>query len=252
MGLTLLNRDGIIVIAKQYHKNDYGDLLLDIYIENNTQKNLCFQCRNSSINGYMIDAYLSTDGNSMKKANCHITFEGNELKRCGIDIIADMEFSFHIFNSNNLFDNYLNSNPIIIRTKNADSYDYSFDDSGVVIYDENNIKIVCKRHFKDTSTLDSKVVFYIENNRSEGITVTSRDFSVNDFMADGIFSCDVCPGKHAIHYLTIWSSELSKNDIVDVNKIQLYFVISPLNGLFPIYKTKSKIITFKTNNTKDN
>ena len=57
--------------------------------------------------------------------------------------IADITLSFDIFNTDSYKD-YLTTESVVLKTSVADTYIYSYDDSGEVVYDANGIKIVSK------------------------------------------------------------------------------------------------------------
>ena len=88
----------------------------NIYIENNTEKDLCFQVRNTSINGYMVDGNMSTDIAAGKKANTAIIVKNIELGNNGISIIDDIEFRLHAFDWNDM-DFRMDSKPIVIKVE---------------------------------------------------------------------------------------------------------------------------------------
>ena len=107
----------------------------------------------------------------------------------------------------------------------ADNYNYTFDDSGDIAYEENGIKITVKGLAESSSLFGPELVVYIENNSDENITVQTRDFSVNGFMVNPIFSSDVMSGKHAIGTITFLSSELEENNITKFETAELSFHI---------------------------
>ena len=90
----------------------------------------------------------------------------------------------HIFDAD--WDTYFDAQPIQIKTSAADGYNYTFDDTGNVVYDENDIKLVVKGLDKDGSIFGHNIVLYIENNSDKNVTVQTRDVSVNGFMADAV------------------------------------------------------------------
>jgi len=62
---------------------------------------------------------------------------------------------------------------------------------------------------------------YIENNTDKAITVQARDVSINDFMVDPVFSCEVISGKKAFDTITFMESDLTDNGITDINDLEL-------------------------------
>lgn len=95
---TLYNANGIKIMYKGI-SYDYGYRNIDLYIENNSSKNVTVQVRDFSINGYMIDPMFSSDIAAGKKINDDISIFSSDLFDNNIDEIETIEFYFHIFDS---------------------------------------------------------------------------------------------------------------------------------------------------------
>lgn len=80
-------------------------------IENLSDIGITVQVRDTSINGIMMDPIFSTDIAVGKKANDEMSFYS--LKDEGIDKIETMEFSFHVFGSED-WDTIVDTDPIIL------------------------------------------------------------------------------------------------------------------------------------------
>lgn len=144
------------------------------------------------------------------------------LELCGITAIADIEFSFHIFTTED-WEPYLDTSMFQLKTPIADSYEYTFDDSGDLAYNGNDVKIIIKGLTEDDSIFGPSIRVYIENNNESNITVQTRDVSINGMMVDAVFSADVVSGKHAIDSITFMSSDLEENGITEIETIELSF-----------------------------
>ena len=135
------------------------------------------------------------------------------------------------------WETYLDTALIQLKTSIADTYEYAFDDSGEVAYDVNGIKVIIKGLAKDASIWGPSVVVYIENNTDQAFTVQTRDVSINGFMVDAMFSCDVMPGKKAVDTITFMETELEENEIVSIEDIELSFHIFDLESWDTIVDT---------------
>lgn len=240
---VLLDEKGVKITAKSLDADALFGPEIKLLIENNSGEDLTFQARNSSINGYMVETMMSVDVVSGKKANDALSFSASSLEACGIETIADMEFSFHIFTTEG-WDDYLDSAQIQLKTSAAEGYQYSFDDSGDVAYEGNGIKIVVKGLSEDDSIFGPGIVVYIENTSDKNITVQTRDVSINGFMIDGIFSSDVMAGKHAVDSITFMDSDLEENDITEITEVELSFHIFTMENWDTITDTDVITITF--------
>lgn len=239
---VLVDESGVKITAKKLETDGFMGPQLKLLIENNSGKNLTVQARNESVNGYMITSLISADVADGKKANESMTFSGSELEMCGITTIADIEFSFHIFTTED-WETYLDTAPISIKTSAAATYEYKFDDSGEVAYEGKDVKVVVKGLSEDT-LLGPSVVVYIENNSNKNVTVQTRDVSVNGFMVDAIFSSDVLQGKRTVDTITLMSSSLEENEITDITDIELSFHIFDTDSWDAIVDTDVVKITF--------
>lgn len=221
---VLYNEAGIKITALSLDKSGYSGPELQLLIENNTDKELTFQCRDASVNGYMVDTIMSADVVPGKKVNHDLTFMESDLKEAGITSIADMEFSFHIFESET-WDTYLDTAPIQLKTSIANTYPYTYDDSGKPLYNDAGVRIVFKGISEDYSYSGPSAMVYIENNTGRNITVQTRNESVNGFMVDPIFSCDVAAGKRVVDGIVFPEWNLEKNGISVLNDVELSFHI---------------------------
>lgn len=240
---VLLDRDGLRVTAVGFDPDAWLGPEVKVLVENNSGKDLTVQCRDSSVNGYMVETMMSVDVVNGKKASDDITFMSSDLDLCGIKTIADMEFAFHVFETDS-WDTVFDSDPVILKTSVSDEYVYSFDDSGDVAYSSGDVRIVVKGLSKDASLFGPSVILYIENNGTKNITVQSCDVSVNGFMVDPIFSCDVKAGKHAVDDLTFMSSQLEDSGITDIESVELSFHIFDSDTWSDTVDTDVVTITF--------
>lgn len=87
------------------------------------------------------------------------------------------------------------------------------------------LSMVAKGLAQDTSLFGPSVLVYIENNRSDAITVQVRDVSVNGYMVESMFSSDIAPGKKSIDTITFLGSDLTENGITDISEADMYFHI---------------------------
>lgn len=222
---VVLDENGVKITVKGLDKD--SDILgpeVKLLIENESGKDVIVQARNVSVNGYMVDDIFSADVVNGKKANDGLTIMESSLEKAGISTIADIEFSFHVSEAHS-FDSLFDSDIIKLKTSAADSYKYTFDDSGDVVYNEGGVKIVVKGLSESDSIFGPGIIVYTENNSEKNVTVQVRDVSVNGFMTDPIFSADVAAGKHAIDSITFMSYKLDENGIDNVKDVELSFHI---------------------------
>lgn len=241
---VLVDEAGVKITAKSLDTDDIFGAELNLLIENNSGKNLTFQNRNCSVNGYMVETLMSVDVADGKKANDSVTFSDSDFELCGIEAIADMELSFHIFTTDD-WETYLDTQPVQIKTSIADTYKYAFDDSGEVAYSGKDMKIVVKGLTEDSSILGPGITVYIENNNKENVTVQVREVSVNGFMVDSIFSAEVASGKRAVDTITFMEEDLEENGITAIEDVEMFFHIFDTDSWDEIVDTDVVKIDFQ-------
>lgn len=95
---------------------------------------------------------------------------------------------------------------------------------GKVLYNANGIKVTYKGISSEERLITGKSVnLLIENTSNRNLTVQVRDFSVNGYMSDPIFSSSVAAGKKAMDEISIMKSDLEKNGITDIEDIEFTF-----------------------------
>jgi len=233
---VLVDEAGVKITAKALENGGTWGASLWLAIDNNSGKNLTVQCRNASVNGYMVDTMMSVDIVDGKKANDELVFMSSDLENCGISTIADMEFAFHIFTTEG-WEDYLDTPQIQLKTSAADTYQYNFDDSGYLAYDGNGVKITIKGLAENHSIFGPSIIAYIENTSDRNITVQTRNVSVNGYMMDATFSSDVMTGKHAVDAITFMSSDLEENEITAIENVDLSFHIFDMDSWDDIVDT---------------
>ena len=207
---------------------------LKVIIENNSDQTVMVQPRDTSVNGYMVQALMSAEVAPGKKINDGITFETTGLKECGIEQIATMEFSIVVIDSAT-WDYIVETDMITIETSVANSYVQEYDDSGNVLVDYGDIRIIEKGLSENGSVWGPGVILYIENNSDDNITVQVRDVSINGYMVESIISEDVLVGKKSITDLQFLSKDLEDNGITEISNVEFYFHIFSWETFDTIY-----------------
>lgn len=243
--VVLVDMADIKITAKELSNDGLFGAELKILIENNSTYDLTVQARNASVNGYMIETMLSADVAAGKKANDELIFSATELEACGIETIADIEFAFHIFNTED-WNTYLDTDLIQVKTSAADSYVYTYDDSGMTVYDENKLKIVAKGISEEDSFFGPGLILYMYNSGDRSVSIQTRDVSINGFMVESIFSVDIMPGKHAVSSVTFMNSDLENNSITEITDLELSFHIFDSNTWETIADTDKVSLDFAT------
>lgn len=115
---------------------------------------------------------------------------------------------------------------------------------GTVIYKENGISVTYNGIVKSSSFLGGQEVkVMIENTSNKDMVVQVRDCSVNGFMIDPIFSCDIAAGKKAADSIKFMDSDLKENGITNIQDVE-FKVYTSNKGDWSDYST-SKPVSIK-------
>lgn len=220
---------------------------LTLQIENNSSRNITVQARNANVNGYMVSTMMSADVAAGKKANDALTFETTSLKESGIETMATMEFSFHIFDSDT-WDDIVNTDTITVNTSAAEGYTQTYDDSGDVLAEAKGVKIISKGLSKEDSFWGPGLIVYIQNNSNQNVTIQAADVSINGLMVETSMSEDVVAGKRAISAVQFFDTDLEENGIEQISDLELCFHIFDLESLSTITNTDPIHLTFQEEN----
>ena len=214
---VLLEESGIKITAKSL---EYGTSSIDlkILIENNSETNATVQVDYSAINNIMMDPMISADIAAGKKVNDTISFSVSDFESYGIEAISYIEISFRCFNSDS-WDDIFTSDLIELKTNAYGLYEQTYYTDGALMVDNKGIKVVAKGI--DEDWLGPVLKLYIENNTDSVIIVQSRDLSINGFMMNPIFSCEILPGKRAYDEISFVTSDLEENMIKSIDEIEM-------------------------------
>ena len=218
----IYDQNGLKVTVTGFDKDSFS-FQLKMNVENSTDTNYDIQARDVSVNGLMIDPMMSIDVAAGKKANDDMELVNTDLKKSGIDVPGTIDFRLHIFNSDDYMDNF-DSDIISVKIGDAKNTDVS---KGDVLVDQNGIKIVSTGLNKD-DLFGDEIGLYLENNSEQPVVVQMDNLSVNGYMIDGLFSCELQPGKKAVDEISMMKSDLENNEIENIEQVECSFkVINP-------------------------
>ena len=115
-GMELYNDKGIRIVGKTVDENSFWGAAILLYCENTSDKNVCIQVEDLSVNGFMMDALFSTTVYVGKKAIDDITLFSEDMEQNNIESIDEVELKFHIYDEDS-FDTIADSDPITFSAK---------------------------------------------------------------------------------------------------------------------------------------
>lgn len=110
-GQELYNANGFRIVGKYVQEDTIWGNAVVLYLENNTDQNVTFQCEDMSVNGFMVNPVFSSTVYPHKKAVSDITLFETDLEENGIESVDDIELTFRILNPEN-FSEIIKTEPI--------------------------------------------------------------------------------------------------------------------------------------------
>ena len=90
--------------------------------------------------------------------------------------------------------------------------------------------------------LGPEINILIENNSGQPLTVQARNTSVNGYMVEPVFSCDVAPGKKANDSITFTGSDLQKCGIEVIARVELVFHVFNTDSWATVFDSEPVVI----------
>lgn len=226
---VILDEADIKITAKELAEDEFNGTVLKILVENNSSEEINVSVMDCSINGIMYDAYVGSTVSAGKKSNEEIQFSGLADDTI-IEEIKEIEFSFDIYNGD--YDTIVETDLITIETDSK--YKQEYDDSGEIIYDSNDLKIVIQGLGDAEDYYDengAKLFVYMENNSNEPVYIKCEEFSINGYMIDGWLYDYIKPGCVAYSEVYFSGDDLMSEDIDGYKAIEdLTFDVEIVDG----------------------
>ena len=224
-GAVLVSGSGVKITAKTLTDSETNEAkIIALEVENKSGGDLIVQAPLGTINGYMTRTSLSVEVADNSEAEGTFKFTDKQLALLGIDTAVDMEIAFRIF-SPETYENYIDTPMIRISTPLSDGYEYTYDDSGMVLHNENDVVIVSKGMDREDDILNTRLLFYIENKRDTSVTLQVKSVVVNGYEVAAAFSSEVFSGLHAVEAMPFIGSELPDNGIEKIKNAEIVFEI---------------------------
>ncbi len=228
-----------------YNENDLiitiNDCELDLrkdYIEipinftNNSSKNYAIESDTIIINGlYFNEALIAPKDHDDKYTNAgktikySLSINKTMLKTIGIKKIGDITTNINIYSLNKIADEEFsydyNIDNINIKTSLSSQVEHRYDTSGIIIFDDKEIKIIAKPFSNMIYWGAPIVAFYIENNSDKDIDFLSKEHSVvldNTSFKDLSFYCQT--KAHSKNFASMYFYTFTEDDIENLDMLK--------------------------------
>ena len=233
---VLFDEMGIKIILNQLiYNEDYGKGMV-LSFENNTEKDLRFDCKAMIINGFLMIEDTFIEGLSAgETTDSTIYFDSAELQEYGIDKIGQVDLQFDFYTPET-YDNYLT--PDLISFKTSEYNDMAaLDFDSEVLYDDNDI-IIKAKYVTESDIYQNVLVVYIENNTDTELMMVCRNVRINETDTGKYVLANVLSKKAILTHLILTEDDLKAFAIDKVEDIGFAFEIYDRNDLSLIDNTE--------------
>ena len=217
---VMWDNEDIKVTALNLTSNQYYHIL-NLRIENKTGRDLYVMASRTAVNSFVVEPIMGADvpANSTVEDEFKIWLKDVDAK-----VIADIETRFSYSSS----DRYLNrtTERVKLETSAAASHDYSYDESGTVLYDADGLKIICQG-FND----EGNPMIYLSSTGelSEGCCVEAYKVYVNGKETYASYCEWVFTNTRNVAELELDDEDRDGNELGEVESLEVSFKINKEN-----------------------
>ena len=217
-------------------EESYGDIDLNMQIENLTDKSITVTANNISVGDVMVEAYLYADISAGKTAKEAMSFYSEDMEIHNINELGTVEFSF-IVSDSDTYETIEETEYVTLKLRDTDSYKRN---EGTVLYDADGLKVTYIKVIED-EFMGPYVMFEIENTTGKDVTVSAEDVSVDGVMSDGFMYNDLRNGK----YTNAMLSFFDEVDISAAESMELTFEVYDYESYDTIVETDAITVNLK-------
>lgn len=232
---TIIDNEWCTITANSLQLSDeYGDMIMKVTVENKSDTDYTVTIQSSALNNLEVNPYTSQDLAAGKKANMNIEWYDADMEGINREEITDFELTFDVYDSE--------YNDIFIE--NVHVYPYGEDKAAVyerpageydeLLVDTDDIQIISVGIYED-DFWGEVVKYYITNKTDKTLYVSADNVSVNGFMMDPYWGCQIGP-KHSAYSTMYWSKDdFSENDIQSIETMDMTLQVKDNDTYDDIY-----------------
>lgn len=217
---TVYDKNGITVSISEIDNDSFWGPEIKLDIKNSSDKNIELECTDSSVNGIMQTLLFYAKADAGATVSDSITIYRDDLTLSKSYGIKEIEFKLVVKNKDD--GTLLDTSDIIRLTPTgAEDFVQDIDTSGAVMLDVDGVRVIAKKARNQNSISGSKLYLFIENNSAQSMEIRCTELKINGTVLDAHFECKVLSGKVAISEVSVLESDLKKQGISDIKKIDV-------------------------------
>lgn len=244
---VLADQDGIKITALSLDVSTYGTEYpeMDVRIENNTSDEISVNPVFCSINNYRAEAYFADTDVIKPGASLETTLEfyfkegdGED----GTDYLVYFDLNFKAFDPDT-YETISSIGPVHLETTAAEIASPTYDDSGAVVVDNSDIKIVLDQLITDEDGSQYQE-FFIYNKRGTPIEIMTEDVMVNGTALDPYFYSECDSGKYDMDWIYFYKTDMEEAGVDNITELELTLVVYDATTYDTIYNSGPLEITY--------
>lgn len=214
-GQVLYEGDGFRVVTA-WQQGDPIEDDIPLVMENNTDRAITVSSSMVSVNGIMTDSvffYSSAEGESTEESTLWVDLY--EMEEMGIDTVESIVLYVQAYDA----DTYETVDPgSVIALKTGEQADLSPEPpAGTELYNDNGI-LLRYLGWQETDSGEGEFWFYAENNRQQGVDISSSNIHADGTPLDTYLWQNFLPETRAWFY--VWADDLSELGIDSLSEIE--------------------------------
>lgn len=195
--------------------------ILNLQIENKTAKDLYVMASRTAVNSFVVEPSMGVDVPANSTVNGEFRVRLDAVKA---GVIADIETRFSYSSSDYTMNR--KTERVKLETSLAATYDYSYDESGTLLYDGNGIKIICQGF-----TEEGEPILYLSSTGelSEGCCVEAYEVYVNEKKTYSYYCEWVFTNTRNLAVMDINDKDNDGNELGEIESLKVAFSISKEN-----------------------
>lgn len=192
--------------------------------ENRSDRTLMFSWDECSVNGWMADPFWAQEVTAGNRANVEISFDREELERCGIVTVDEIEFQLHIYDSDDWESEPLVSDDYAIYPTGRSAAQIEVParvakEGEQTLVDDRQCTFIVES-VDPNGIMGYTLLCYLENKTDDELMFSWGDVAVNGTMIDPFWAATVESGKRAYAEISFFESDFEDNDIQSVEQIE--------------------------------
>lgn len=195
--------------------------ILNLRIENKTGSELFVMASRTAVNSFVVEPTMGVNVPANDTAEGQFKVRLDDVKA---GVVADIETRFSYSSDDNSI--YSKTERVKLKTSLADSYDYSYDESGTVLYDDNGIKIICQGRNDEGNPI---IYLSSTGELSEGCCIEAYEVYVNGKKSYSDYYAWVFTNTRNLAEMELNDKDVDGNELGEVESLKVSFKISREN-----------------------